>query len=134
MRPITVEYDESLRFGGLKPEADRVNLPLTHWTVALAVCLALTSKTSMAEPAREFAAETRILKWKDGKSACFLLAFDDSAASQLKNVVPELEKRKIVGTFYLVTGNSLYASLKTKWEAAAKSRYVVVANHTFTHK
>ncbi len=63
-----------------------------------------------------------------------MIAFDDSAPSQLKNVVPELEKRKIVGNFYLVTGNSLWANLKTKWEAAAKSPYVAVANHTFTHK
>ena len=78
--------------------------------------------------------ETQILPWKDGKKACFLLAFDDSAPSQLKNVVPELEKRKIVGTFYLVTGNSLYANLKSKWEEAAKSPCIVVANHTFTHK
>lgn len=77
---------------------------------------------------------TQILKWKDGKKACFLLAFDDGAPSQLKNAIPELEKRKIVGTFYLVTGNSLYGGLRSKWEAAAKSPSVVVANHTFTHR
>jgi hypothetical protein len=80
------------------------------------------------------AGQTQILKWKDGKKACFMLGFDDSAPSQLKNVVPELEKRKMVGTFYLVTGNSLYEHLKPQWEAAAKSPYVVVANHTYTHK
>lgn len=40
--------------------------------------------------------KTQILKWKDGKKGAFTLAFDDSAPSQLKNVVPELEKRKIV--------------------------------------
>lgn len=78
--------------------------------------------------------DTRVLKWKDGKKAAFMLAFDDSAPSQLKNVVPELEKRKIVGNFYLVTGNGLYNALKRRWEAAAKSPYVAVANHTFTHK
>ncbi len=78
--------------------------------------------------------ETQILKWKDGKKAAFMLAFDDSAPSQLKNVVPELVKRQIVGNFYLVTGNSLYAALKRRWEDAAKSPYVAVANHTFTHK
>jgi len=78
--------------------------------------------------------ETQILKWKDGKKAAFMLAFDDSAPSQLKNVVPELEKRKIVGNFYLVTGNKLYAALKRRWEDAAKSPYVAVSNHTFTHK
>lgn len=78
--------------------------------------------------------DTQVLKWKDGKKACFLLGFDDSAPSQLKNVVPELEKRKIVGTFYLVTGNGVWAGTKAKWEEAAKSPYIVVANHTFTHK
>jgi hypothetical protein len=77
---------------------------------------------------------TRILKWKDGKKACVMLGFDDSCASQLKNVVPELEKRKIIGNFYLVTGNSLWANTKAKWEEATKSPYIVVANHTFTHK
>ena len=63
-----------------------------------------------------------------------MIAFDDSAPSQLQNVVPELEKRKIVGNFYLVTGNKLYAALQRRWEAATKSPYVAVANHTFTHK
>lgn len=77
---------------------------------------------------------TQILKWKDGKKAVFMLAFDDSAPSQLKNVVPELEKRKMVGNFYLVTGHGLWAMLHKQWEEAAKSPYVSVANHTFTHK
>ncbi len=78
--------------------------------------------------------ETQVLKWKDGKKAAFMLAFDDSASSQLKNVVPELEKRKMIGNFYLVTGNTLYSALRRQWEAAARSPYVAVANHTFTHK
>ncbi|MEP6669639.1 MAG: polysaccharide deacetylase family protein [Chthoniobacter sp.] len=98
----------------------------------LALSTLLSFSVSGAEPPT--AGQTQILKWKDGKTACFTLGFDDSAGSQLKNVVPELVKRKIVGTFYLVTGNSLYAHLKPQWEEAAKSPYVVVANHTFTHK
>ncbi|MDB6006095.1 MAG: Polysaccharide deacetylase [Prosthecobacter sp.] len=103
------------------------------------ICLSLTSLLVTAlTPAFIFAADrdasTQILKWKDGKKAVFMLAFDDSAPSQLKNVVPELERRKMVGNFYLVTGNSLYSALKRRWEDAAKSPYVAVANHTFTHK
>lgn len=96
------------------------------------VTLALASLVARTSPAAE--GETQILKWKDGKKAAFMLAFDDSAPSQLKNVVPELEKRKIVGNFYLVTGNGLYGALKRRWEVAAQSPYVAVANHTFTHK
>ncbi len=120
--------------------------PKSSMTPAVATCpmfkkLALTviALATVTLPAFLCAAEpadtgTEILKWKDGKKAAFMLAFDDSAPSQLKNVVPELEKRKIVGNFYLVTGNSLYANLKTQWEEAAKSPYVAVENHTFTHK
>ncbi len=98
----------------------------------------LITTTFLASPfmswAQDAAPKTDILKWKDGKKAVFMLAFDDGCPSQLKYVVPELTKRKIVGSFYLVTGNSLWAANKAKWEAAAKSPYVVVANHTFTHK
>jgi hypothetical protein len=96
--------------------------------------LALTLLVASSLAALSADGDTQVLKWKDGKKACFLLGFDDSAPSQLKNVVPELDKRKIVGTFYLVTGNGVWAGTKAKWEAAAKSPYIVVANHTFTHK
>jgi hypothetical protein len=78
---------------------------------------------------------TRVMKWKDGKDAAFMLAFDDSCPTHLKNAIPELEKRKIVGNFYVVTGNDLWTNpaRKTEWEAAAKSPYVTLQNHTFTH-
>ncbi len=109
-------------------------VPLLRRTVAIGLIASLSALAARAETASGSPGATQVLKWKDGKKACFVLAFDDSAPSQLANVIPELEKRKIVGTFYLVTGNSLYANLKAKWEAAAKSPYVVVANHTFTHR
>jgi peptidoglycan/xylan/chitin deacetylase (PgdA/CDA1 family) len=102
--------------------------------VALTSLLLCGGMCQAETPGSKTPGATHVLKWQDGKKACFMLAFDDGAPSQLKNVIPELEKRKIVGTFYLVTGNSLYAALKSKWEAAAKSPNVVVANHTFTHK
>ena len=106
-----------------------------RWTLVatvLGACGFGRPAAGAAEPAA--AAGTQVLKWKDGKQAVFLLAFDDSAPSQLRNVIPELEKRKLTGTFYLVTGNGLYLNLRPKWEAASKSSSVVIANHTFTHK
>jgi hypothetical protein len=109
--------------------------PLLVSLLLWAITSALPGRSTLsgAEP-KAADSGTQILKWKDGKKAVFMLAFDDSAPSQLKNVVPELEKRKLIGTFYLVTGNKLWDSLKTKWEEAAKSPAVVVANHTFTHR
>ncbi|HEV7401711.1 MAG TPA: polysaccharide deacetylase family protein [Chthoniobacteraceae bacterium] len=80
------------------------------------------------------APSTQVLKWKDGKKAVFILSFDDSCQSQLNNVVPELNKRKLTGTFYLVMGGGVHAGRKQDWEAAVKSPYIVEANHTFTHK
>lgn len=101
------------------------------WIIAAALCFLAFSDGYAAE---QINTGTRVLKWKDNKKAVILLGFDDSAPSQLKNVVPELEKRKMVGNFYLVTGHGLWAKLRPQWEAAAKSPYVAVANHTFTHK
>lgn len=102
---------------------------------AMVVASLAGAAVSLAQaPAADAPGATKVLKWPEGKKACFLLAFDDGAPSQLKNVIPELDRRKIVGTFYLVTGNSLYAALKPKWEEAVKSPYIVPANHTFTHK
>lgn len=115
----------------VEPGAIRSFATMILATTVACLAPALQPEACAADAA---AGSTRILKWKDGKKAAFMLGFDDSAASQLKNVVPELEKRKIVGTFYLVTGNSLYAKLKPQWEAAARSPYVEIANHTFTHK
>lgn len=76
---------------------------------------------------------TRVLKWKDGKRAPFMIEFDDSASSQLKNVIPELTKRGIPGTFYINPGNGPYKGFQSQWEKAATLPGIELANHTFTH-
>ena len=82
----------------------RTFLTSAGFVFATALFLIGTPRAEAAEPADT---GTQILKWKDGKKAAFMLGFDDSAPSQLENVVPELERRKIIGNFYLVTGNKL---------------------------
>lgn len=81
----------------------------------------------------EKASGTRILKWKDGKKAAYLLGFDDNGNSHLTTVIPELEKRKMVGNFYINPGGALFKRNQAKWEQAAKSPYVALHNHTFLH-
>lgn len=76
---------------------------------------------------------TRILKWREGKRAAFLLGFDDNGASHVNAVIPELEKRKMVGNFYINPGNGLWKKHEKLWEAAAKSPYVALHNHTYLH-
>lgn len=76
---------------------------------------------------------TRVLKWKDGKRAVFMIQFDDSAATHITNVIPQLVKRGIPGTFYINPGNGPYKSQQAAWEKAATIPGIELANHTFTH-
>ena len=83
--------------------------------------------------AQNAAGETQVLKWKDGKKAVFMLAFDDSAPSQLQNVVPELRSVKSSGIFICDRQWPVCGAKKTLGRGG-QSPHVAVANHTFTHK
>jgi peptidoglycan/xylan/chitin deacetylase (PgdA/CDA1 family) len=76
---------------------------------------------------------TRVAKWKDDKQAVFLLMFDDSVPSHLKNAVPELKKRGLVGTFYINPGAAWFRSNKDAWEKDIPTAGMVYGNHTMTH-
>ena len=76
---------------------------------------------------------TRVLKWKDGKKAAFFLAFDDSCPTHLKLVIPELKKRGMGGTFYVIAGSGLFKDQKD-WVQAAKEPRIELGNHTWLHK
>ncbi len=76
---------------------------------------------------------TRVLKWKDGKRAVFMIQFDDSASTHITNVIPELVKRGIPGTFYINPGNGPYKGRQAAWEKASTLPGIELANHTFTH-
>lgn len=89
--------------------------------------MSLSALATAADPATE----TKILKWPEGKQAVFLLQFDDSAPSAIKNAIPELIKRNMVGTFYINPGNPPYKSLEKEWANPAPG--IEYANHTYTH-
>jgi peptidoglycan/xylan/chitin deacetylase (PgdA/CDA1 family) len=100
--------------------------------VAVAAPVSLKTAQQPAELDATFTG-TRVLKWKDGKRAVFMIEFDDSASSQLKNVIPELQKRGIPGTFYINPGNGPYKAFQAQWEKVATLPGIELANHTFTH-
>ncbi len=77
--------------------------------------------------------ETRILKWKDGKRAAFMVEFDDSAPTHLDVAIPALKKHGIPGTFYINPGNDPYKSRQADWESEAASPLIELSNHTFSH-
>src|SRR3954463_7310943 len=77
---------------------------------------------------------TRIAKWKDDKKAAFMLFFDDSMPSHVKNVVPELKARGLTATFYVNPGKGEWQLFKEKWEKEIPAAGMEYGNHTFTHK
>ncbi len=77
---------------------------------------------------------TRIATWKDDKKAAFLLMFDDSMPSHVKNVVPELKKRGMLGTFYINPGKGEWRAFQAAWEKEFPAAGMEYGNHTFTHK
>lgn len=74
---------------------------------------------------------TRILKWKDGKKGVFLLGFDDGAPTALGNVMPELLKREMPGTFFICPNTEWYRKHQREWECPPPG--MDYANHTFSH-
>lgn len=76
---------------------------------------------------------TRVLRWKDGKRAVFMIEFDDSAPTQLEFAIPALKNRGIPGTFYINPGNGPWRTHREAWEREASSPGIELANHTFSH-
>ncbi len=101
---------------------------------ATPVKVAITRAAIREEPAPgPETGATKIMKWKDGRQAVFMLEFDDSCESHIKNVIPELKKRGMVGTFYINPGNGPFKNKQAVWEKDVPAAGMELANHTFTH-
>lgn len=103
--------------------------------VACGITFAAGASDPVPQPEAQLkeVSSTQVAKWKDGKQAVFFLAFDDGCPSHLKNVIPELHKRKIPATFYLIVGSGMVRD-QPAWTKEAKTPEVVLGNHTFNHK
>jgi len=106
-----------------------------------AVCVTALSlgypDAATADPVASSNGATRVAKWKDDKQAAILLTFDDSLDSQIHNAVPELKKRDLVGTFYVVPGGGQWKARKDIWEKTFPKEFPAMGmeygNHTLTH-
>ncbi|WP_425614379.1 polysaccharide deacetylase family protein [Anatilimnocola sp. NA78] len=77
---------------------------------------------------------TRVARWKDDRTAAFLLMFDDSWPSHWQVAVPEMAKRGLIGTFYICPGKGEYEKFTQVWEEKVWKQGMVYGNHTMTHK
>ena len=76
---------------------------------------------------------TRIAQWRGDRQAAFTMEFDDGDVSHLCIVIPELQKRKMVGTFFLNPGKAENRALISDWREAPKTGAAVLGDHTMTH-
>jgi peptidoglycan/xylan/chitin deacetylase (PgdA/CDA1 family) len=105
----------------------------TRFVSAIVSATILETAAGMAVIAAEPGA-TRVAKWHADAKAPFMLMFDDSMTGHVKTVLPELTKRKLVGTFYINPGSGHYKAMQQAWEKEFSAAGMVLANHTFTHK
>lgn len=71
------------------------------------------------------------IQWPNGKRAAVVLTYDDAISSQWLTAMPQLEKRKLRGTFFLV-GNAINSKTAPIWRAAAKRGHEL-GNHSCLH-
>jgi peptidoglycan/xylan/chitin deacetylase (PgdA/CDA1 family) len=76
---------------------------------------------------------TRVATWQDDKKAVFLLMFDDGWPSHWQVALPELKKRDMIGTFYIVPSKGEYTKFEKTWLTDMLGAGMVFANHTMTH-
>lgn len=70
--------------------------------------------------------------WPEGHHAAIALTYDDAiAASDLDVVIPQLDRAKFKGTFFLM-GKAMLAADVPRWRAAANAGHEL-GNHTVNH-
>lgn len=94
------------------------------------VGLSFAPSSGAAEPV----GTTRVARWKDDRTAVFLLMFDDGWPGQVHVAIPELQKRGLTATFYMVPEKGEYKVYAAKWAEAIKGGGVVYGDHTLTHR
>ena len=99
----------------------------------ITLCIAHPFSAAHAVEKAELGA-TRVAKWKDDRTAAFLLMFDDSWPSHFQVAAPELAKRGLIGTFYVCPGKGEYEKFAVEWEEKLWKQGMVYGNHTMTHK
>ncbi len=95
--------------------------------LALGVLL-ITQVCAQAQPG-----VARIAQWKDDKKAAFLLMFDDGWPSHWQVALPELLKRQMTATFYIVPAKGEFKKFEKTWREQFLQQGMALGNHTLTH-
>ena len=99
-----------------------------HKKILVGFCIALMSLPAVAQTG-----VTRVAKWQGDKKAAFLLMFDDGWPSHWQVALPELLKRKMTATFYIVPAKGEFKKFEKTWREQFLQQGMALANHTMTH-
>lgn len=98
---------------------------------AWALPLSAAGKSGSGEPA----GTTRVAKWANDATGAFTLMFDDGWPSALDVAMPELKKRGLGATFYIVPAKGEYKAREAQWiKAFADNPEFVAGHHTMHHR
>jgi len=78
--------------------------------------------------------DTKVAKWKDDRTAAFLLMYDDGWPSLWQVAIPEMVKRGMIGTFYINPDKGEYKKFEEKWTKEIPQTGMIYGNHTMTHQ
>ncbi len=103
--------------------------------VLVVACLGTLGRAEEAavEGVASLYGEAQVMKFRDGKIAAFSMQFDDSMETHAKFVIPELNKRGLVGTFFVNPGGGAYQQNREVWEVVCPKFGHELANHTMNH-
>lgn len=87
-----------------------------------------------AAPETQHYGDPLVMKFKDGKSAAFSMQFDDSMETQADFAIPELNRRGLVGTFFINPASERYKRRRQTWEVVCLEHRHELANHTLRHE
>ena len=76
----------------------------------------------------------KVLKFRDGKLGAYAMQFDDSRPSQANIIIPHLNWRGLVATFFVNPGNKNYKNTAYTWEVICPKFGHELANHTMHHR
>lgn len=106
---------------------------LVGWRGAAAEIKTTPVADVLVTPTAARIGQTRVAQWKGDKKAVFLLMFDDGWPSHWQVALPELKRRGMIGTFYIVPKKGEYTKFEKTWLTEMLAAGMVFANHTATH-
>jgi sulfatase modifying factor 1 len=85
-------------------------------------------------PSSALYGKPEVTQFKDGKCGAITLRFDDSMLSHADVAIPHLNKRGLVGTFYVNPGTDRYKARQEVWDVVCPRVGHELANHTMYHE